>query len=327
MKLVTYCLSAQQCKQTCMYCESHSISILLDLLTDCAPCVFAGKHVGHEMNERRKHQAECGADKSVYVHSEQWRNIKSRPFHENTVFTLPPLRPQPYGDKGLYFRGSELLGLQGDNMLSVTVPSNWMIWHNTMLFHVIIALYTLHTIITCHNCPVMLASHCFCHSAGILLSPPAEAQHWEDNTRGDTTEQRGRRWESDIAKQSQGKAGEQSETSIKVQEWEQTREDPGRWSSHCEPSQRSSQGDSRWTNHTCSCVHIHASCASRWIIFTIQLGDLYFVISNFVGYGILANNQIRPCWLISNDSGLLYMQSLHVIVRSKCFAQRADNSL
>lgn len=97
-----------------MYCESHSIAFLL--LTDCAPCVFAGKHVGHEMNERRKDQAECGADKSVYVHSKQWRNFQSRRFHENTVFSLPPLRPQPYGDKGLYFGGSELLGLQGDYM-------------------------------------------------------------------------------------------------------------------------------------------------------------------------------------------------------------------
>lgn len=125
----------------------------------------------------------------------------------------------------------------------------------------------------------MLSSqHWFCHSAGILLSPPAEAQHWEDNTRDDTTEQRGRRWESDIAKQSQGKAREQSETSIKVQEWEQTWEDPGRWSFHCEPSQRSSQGNSRWTNHTCSCVHIHASCADWWIIFTVQHGHLYFMI-------------------------------------------------
>ncbi|XP_030271988.1 uncharacterized protein LOC115581221 [Sparus aurata] len=82
------------------------------LLKDLYVYMKAGKHVGHEMNERRKDQAECGADKSVYVHSKQWRNFQSRRFHENTVFSLPPLRPQPYGDKGLYFGGSELLGLQ-----------------------------------------------------------------------------------------------------------------------------------------------------------------------------------------------------------------------
>ncbi|XP_045889700.1 uncharacterized protein LOC123959608 isoform X1 [Micropterus dolomieu] len=72
----------------------------------------AEKHVGCVMNERRKRQAGCGADESMYVHSEQRRNFQSKPFHESTAFTLLPLRPQPYGDTGLSSRGSELLGLQ-----------------------------------------------------------------------------------------------------------------------------------------------------------------------------------------------------------------------
>lgn len=123
--------------------------------------------------------------------------------------------------------------------------------------------------------------HNFCHSAGILLSSPAEAQQWEDNTQGDTTEQRGRRWEPETAKQSQGKGGEQSETSVKVKGWGQTWDDPRSWSSHYVPSQRSSQWNSRWMNHmfTCSHVHIHASCADWWISFSNQHGPCCFVIS------------------------------------------------
>lgn len=64
-----------------------------------------------------------------------------------------------------------------------------------------------------YNC-----THDVSHSAGILLSPPAEAQQWEDNAQGDTTEQRGERRELDIAKQSEGKAGEESKTSLSIQD-------------------------------------------------------------------------------------------------------------
>ncbi|KAI3372067.1 hypothetical protein L3Q82_006705 [Scortum barcoo] len=68
------------------------------------------KHVGCVMNERRKHQAESGADESMHVHGEQRRNFPSKAFHESTPFALLPPRPQSY--TRLSSRGFELLGLQ-----------------------------------------------------------------------------------------------------------------------------------------------------------------------------------------------------------------------
>nr|XP_046241976.1 uncharacterized protein LOC124057609 isoform X2 [Scatophagus argus] len=65
------------------------------------------KIVGCVMNERRKHQVDCSLDGSV--HGEQRRNFQSKSLHESTL--LPP-RPRSYGDAGLLFKGSELLGLQ-----------------------------------------------------------------------------------------------------------------------------------------------------------------------------------------------------------------------
>lgn len=97
--------------------------------------------------------------------------------------------------------------------------------------------------------------HYSCNSAGALLSPSAEAQQWKGDAKGDTTEQRGRRGEPDATKQTQGKAAEQSKTSTEDQYWEQTWESRG-WSSHCVSSQRSSQSNSRWINHTCLHIHI-----------------------------------------------------------------------
>ncbi|XP_068590405.1 uncharacterized protein [Cebidichthys violaceus] len=59
------------------------------------------------LNEsRKKHRAEF-AGESMYVHSEQRRNLP-----QSAVFTVLPLRPRPYEDAGLSSRGSELLGLQ-----------------------------------------------------------------------------------------------------------------------------------------------------------------------------------------------------------------------
>ncbi|XP_018524535.1 uncharacterized protein LOC108878381 [Lates calcarifer] len=72
----------------------------------------AVKHVGSVMNDRRKHQAGCGADESMYVHSKQRRNIQSKPVQESTAFTLLPPRPRSCVDPQLSSRGSEPLGLQ-----------------------------------------------------------------------------------------------------------------------------------------------------------------------------------------------------------------------
>ncbi|XP_026176456.1 uncharacterized protein LOC113138341 isoform X2 [Mastacembelus armatus] len=64
------------------------------------------------MNNWRKHRADCGADESMHVHSEQRRSSQSKTFHVSTALTLLPPRPRSYGDTRLSSRGSEHLGLQ-----------------------------------------------------------------------------------------------------------------------------------------------------------------------------------------------------------------------
>ncbi|XP_023144434.3 uncharacterized protein LOC111580775 isoform X2 [Amphiprion ocellaris] len=72
----------------------------------------AVKHVGCVMNDRRKHQVECGADESLYVHSEQRRNFQSKCFQESTGFMLLPPTPGTCGGSQLSSRHTEPLGLQ-----------------------------------------------------------------------------------------------------------------------------------------------------------------------------------------------------------------------
>ncbi|KAM7392107.1 hypothetical protein PAMP_022742 [Pampus punctatissimus] len=158
------------------------------------------------MNERRKHQPVCGADGSMYLHGKQRTNFQSKPFHMSRAFTLFPPRPGSYTNTGLCSRGSELMGLQGD----YTLPSN--------------------------------LTHTFQMSAGVLLPPPAEAHQWEVDTQGDTTEQRGRRWDAQTVEQGQGKAGDRSRTGFKVQDRKPSRDDKKRKcktpKTHCEEHAR-----------------------------------------------------------------------------------------
>lgn len=102
-----------------------------------------------------------------------------------------------------------------------------------------------------------MSRHYCCPSAGTVLSPAAEALQWEDSTQGDSTEQRGSRWEPATAEPPHREAGEQSKSSIKARGRKQTWSDPRRWSSLCASSQRWSQWSSRWMNHICSDVSIH----------------------------------------------------------------------
>lgn len=105
----------------------------------------------------------------------------------------------------------------------------------------------------------MKCFYCSCHSAGILLSPPAEAQQWDEFAKDDGTEQKGGEWECVTCKHTQGKTGDQRETGFKVHSWEQTWEQSRGWSSHCVPSHRPSHRSHRWMSHIHSCDHIYVS--------------------------------------------------------------------
>jgi len=83
------------------------------LYTNCAPSVVAVKHVGCEMNDRRKY-------KEKSVHSGLKKNYQMKPRQKSAGPALHPPGPGTWEDTWLSSRDSASLSLQGEHMMSVS---------------------------------------------------------------------------------------------------------------------------------------------------------------------------------------------------------------